>query len=99
MEGFIFILIMLLLGCLALIPSLVIWLCAYLWAPDAYKLPPYKMTIACFILALITAFVMNIELEGGAGSGLVAVLVLSVLWSALLAPMGILARYLMRLRG
>ena len=94
MESFLFILIMLLLFCLALSPSLLIWLCAYLWLPDAYKLPPYRMTVACFMLALITAFLMNVELEGGAGSGVVVILGFSVLWSAILVPIGALAKYL-----
>ncbi|WP_160153116.1 hypothetical protein [Microbulbifer sp. ALW1] len=94
MEIFLYVLIVLLLLCVALSPSLVIWLCAYLWLPDAYKLPPYRMTVACFILALVTAFLMNVELEGGAGSGVVVILALSVIWSAILVPIGALAKYL-----
>jgi len=96
MEIFLFVLIMLLLLCVALSPSLVIWLCAYLWLPEAYKLPPYRMTIACFILALISAFLMNVELEGGAGSLVVIILALSFLWSVILVPIGALAKYLKR---
>lgn len=70
---------------IALLPCFIVWVTAFKFLPQQYKTTSLKMTGICFLLSLATSFVLNIELEGGALSGVAAVLVLSFLWAFLLA--------------
>lgn len=78
--------LLLLAFCLAIAPCMLVWLGSYLWLPKKYKLPPYKMTSLCVLLAIATSIALNVELEGGVGSAPIAILALSFLWALILLP-------------
>lgn len=94
MEIFIVIALVLLAFCVAAAPCMLVWFCSYLWLPERYKLPPYKMTALCVLLAFATGFALNLELEGGIGSGLIAILVFSFFWALILLLAISLYRYI-----
>lgn len=94
MEIVILILAGILILILSSLPCLIIWLCAYLWMPDGYKSPPYKMTLISLLLSFLTGAALNLELEGGAASGIVAMLAFSVMWAMLLIPCISFVKYL-----
>ena len=81
---------------LAASPSWLMWLLAARYLPERYVMPPNRMTILCFLLSLLTAFLFNVELEGGILSVPFFVLILSVLWSVLLIPACAFARHFLR---
>ena len=70
---------------IALLPCFFIWVFAFRFLPQKYKTASLKMTIVCFFMSLGTVIALNLELEGGALSGVVAVLVFSLLWALVLA--------------
>jgi hypothetical protein len=84
MEILIVVALVILLLCLAVAPCMLIWLCSNLWLPERYKLPPYKMTALCVLLAVTTSIALNLELEGRIGSAPIALLVLSFFWALIL---------------
>lgn len=94
MEVVLFIIVGLLLTVLFASPSWLMWLLAARFFPSNYSMPPNKMTIACVLLSFLTGASLNLELEGGIVSGLVAILVFSILWSILLIPLCVLLKYL-----
>tara|TARA_B100000446_G_C10487750_1_gene318401 strand:+ start:67 stop:963 length:897 start_codon:yes stop_codon:yes gene_type:complete len=71
---------------LSLAPTVLIWSLTALISKKRYSLPYFKMTGICFFLSVITGAIMNLELEGGAGSAFFFIAVLSVLWSLALLP-------------
>lgn len=76
--------VIILLTVIALLPCFTVWVAAFRFIPQRYRASSLKMTGICFLLSLATGFVLNIELEGGAFSGVVAVLVLSFSWALFL---------------
>ena len=93
MEVAIFIALLILLLVVAASPAWLMWLLAARWLPLKYVMPPNRMAFASVLLSLITAVLLNLELEGGALSAPIFVVVLSVLWSALLIPTCVLAKH------
>tara|TARA_R110000764_G_scaffold142277_4_gene230301 strand:+ start:672 stop:950 length:279 start_codon:yes stop_codon:yes gene_type:complete len=76
-------------------PGLLIWSVAEKWLPDRYYLPPVRMTALCILLSLLTAFAINLELEGGGISMIMAILFLTAIWSIFLLPFAVLLKYLL----
>ncbi len=68
-----------------LIPCFIVWVIAFRFFPQQYRTTSLKMTGVCFFLSLAAGFVLDIELEGGALSGVVAVSAFSFLWAMFLA--------------
>ncbi len=87
MEIIIFIGAVALLACLSAGPCLLVWSLSAKWLPEKYYFPPIKMTFLCVVLSVITAYVINFELEGGGISILMAILFLSTIWAAILLPL------------
>jgi len=85
MESNLFLLIILVLAVIALLPCFLFWLIALKLLPQRYKLKPILYTLICCMLTLTTGFALNLELEGGALSGVIAIFVFSLLWAFLLA--------------
>ena len=83
----------LLLVCLAMSPSLLIWSAFSLWLPKWYVLPPIRMTLLCLLLSFISAAILNVELESGLMSVGPLIFVMSLGWSLLLVPITIAAKY------
>jgi hypothetical protein len=94
MERNLFLLIILILSIIALLPSFLFWLFVLKLIPQKYKLRPIAFTLICFILALATGFILNLELEGGALSGVVAIFAFSLLWALLLALGNFIAQFI-----
>lgn len=69
---------------IALLPCFIVLVAAFKFLPQHYRLGSLKTTGICFLLSLATGFALNIALESGTLSGVVAVLVLSFLWAAVL---------------
>jgi len=95
MNSIIFILTVVVIVGFLLCPSFIIWWFAYLWMPANYKLPPYKMTLLCLLLSFLTGMALNFELESGAASGGVAILVLSLCWTLIMIPAVTVIRYIL----
>lgn len=95
MNIVIMIIVATLLLCLSLAPTLLIWSFTSLLSKNSYSLPQFKMTGICFFLSLVTGAVMNLELEGGAGSVFFFIAVVSSLWSLALLPL----IYIFKIRG
>ena len=93
MEIVIFAGLVALLACLSAGPCLLIWSLAAKWLPQKYYFPPVKMTFLCVVLSLITAYAINIELEGGGISILMAILFLSTIWTVVLLPILLVFRF------
>ena len=74
-------------------PSLLLWLLAWSLSPHAYALPPLQMTGLCVVLAFLTSTVLNLELEMGMFSVAPIMLVLTLFWTLVLLPAGVLAKY------
>ena len=70
---------------IALIPCFIVWVIAFKFFPQQYRTTSLKMTGVCFLLSLAAGFVLDVELEGGALSGVVAVSAFSFLWAMFLA--------------
>ena len=83
-------LVLLLIGSLL---SLLVWWLAWKLLPKTYSLPPFRMTLLCIALSFLTGMVLNPELEGGAFSIMLFMLVLTLLWSFILLPASILVKY------
>ena len=79
-----FFVIITLLTLIALLPCFIFWVAAFKFLPQQYKTTSLKITGVCFLLSLATGFALNIELEDGALSGVVAVLFFSLLWACFL---------------
>lgn len=86
MEIIIFVGIVALLACLSAGPCLLVWSLSAKWLPKKHYFPPIKMTFLCVVLSLVTAYAINLELEGGGISILMAIPFLSTIWSAVLLP-------------
>lgn len=98
MEVAVFIILVILLLVIASSPAWLMWLLAAKWLPAKFVMPPNKMAFMSVLLSLVTAVLLNLELEGGALSAPIFVLAFSVLWSAFLIPICILAKYLIGTR-
>jgi hypothetical protein len=83
----------LLLVCLAISPSLLIWSASSLWLPKWYALPPIRMTLLCLLLSFISAAILNLELESGVMSVGPLIFALSLAWSLILIPIIIVVKY------
>lgn len=83
----------LLLVCLAISPSLLVWAVFSHWLPKWYALSPVRMTILCVALSFVTAIVLNFELEMGFLSIGPQMFVLCLGWSLLLVPITICVKY------
>ena len=83
-----------LLACLSVGPCLLVWSLSAKWLPEKYYLPPIKMTSVCVVLSLVTACVINFELEGGGISIFMAILFLSTIWSAILLPIFLVVKFI-----
>ena len=93
MEILLVLLFMVVLMAVGSIPCLLFWWLASKLLPKAYALPPYRMVVLCVALSILTAMVLSLELEGGGLSIAPLMLVLTLLWSLLLLPIGIFAKY------
>lgn len=69
------------------------WLLAARFLPANYSMPPNKMEAGCVLLLLITAVLLNVELEGGALSAPVVIVIFSIIWSLVLIPLCFLVKY------
>jgi hypothetical protein len=83
----------LLLVCLAISPSLLLWSAFSRWLPVWYSLPPVRMTMFCIVLSIITSVVLNLELETGLLSMGPQMFVLCLGWSLVLIPITIVFKY------
>ena len=92
MELIFLLMIMLVLTLVALAPCFLFWFFVLKALPQKYKLKPILFTLMCFILALATAFAINLKLEGGALSGVIAVFAFSLVWAFLLAIANLAAK-------
>lgn len=99
MEVAIFIIVVVLLLAIAVSPAWLMWLLAAKGLPSKFAMPPNRMAFACVLLSLATAALLNLELEGGALSAPIFVLAFSVLWSAFLIPLCVVAKYLLGARN
>jgi hypothetical protein len=79
-----FLVIVFILAVIALLPCFFIWVIAFGFLPQQYKTTSLNMTAICFLLSLATGFVLNVELENGALSGVAAILEFSLLWALFL---------------
>jgi hypothetical protein len=95
MNIVIIIIVAILLLCLSLAPALLIWSLTALLSKKSYSLPYLKMTGLCFLLSLVTAVIINLELEAGVISVLLFITVFSFLWSLILLPFV----YIFKIRG
>ena len=77
---------------LSSMPSLLFWALSTKFLPPQYKAPPKRMTLMSVVFSLLTAFGLNLELEGGFLSVPATVVVLSMLWSILLLMLWLLFR-------
>jgi hypothetical protein len=93
MEIMLILLFMVVLMAVGSIPCLLFWWLAWKLSPKTYALPPYRMVVLCVTLSILTAMVLNLELEVGMLSIAPLMLVLTLLWSLLLLPVGIFAKY------
>ncbi|MDD5391689.1 MAG: hypothetical protein PHE17_01585 [Thiothrix sp.] len=93
MEILLVLLFMVVLIAVGSIPCLLFWWLAWKLLPKAYALPPYRMVVLCVTLSILTAMVLNLELEVGVLSIAPLTLVFTLLWSLLLLPIGIFAKY------
>ena len=83
----------LLLVCLAVSPSLLVWAASSHWLPKWYALPPVRMTMLCVALSFVTAISLNFELEMGLLSIGPQMFALCLGWSLLLIPITIVVKY------
>ncbi|ODS23297.1 hypothetical protein AB835_09760 [Candidatus Endobugula sertula] len=83
----------LLLVCLVISPSLLVWSASVRWLPVWYSLPPVRMTMFCVVLSVITAVVLNLELEAGLLSIGPQIFILCLGWSLVLIPITIVFKY------
>ena len=95
MESAIFIGAAILLACLSAGPSLLVWALSAKWLPEQYYFPPVKMTFLCVLLSVATAYIINLEFEGGGISAFMAILFLSTIWSIVLLPVLLVIKYLL----
>ncbi|WP_445769459.1 hypothetical protein [Rheinheimera sp.] len=93
MEIAIYIVLVVFLLIVAASPAWLMWLLAAKWLPSKFVMPPNRMAFASIVLSLVTATLLNLELESGALSAPIFVLVFSVLWSAFLIPACALTKY------
>lgn len=75
---------------LAYAPSFVIWWLAWKYLPHRYTFTPSRMTGVCMILAFLTAAILNLELKGGIITFIDSMLELTLVWTFMLLPMGVL---------
>lgn len=93
MEIAIYIVLVVFILIVAASPAWLMWLLAAKWLPSKFVMPPNRMAFASIVLSLVTATLLNLELESGALSAPIFVLVFSVLWSAFLIPACALTKY------
>ncbi|WP_148275633.1 hypothetical protein [Rheinheimera nanhaiensis] len=93
MEIAIYIVLVIFLLVVAASLAWLMWLLAAKWLPSKCVMPPNRMAFASVVLSLVTATLFNLELESGALSAPIFVLVFSVLWSAFLIPTSALTKY------
>ena len=74
-------------------PAWLMWLLAAKWLPSKCVMPPNRMAFLSVVLSLVTAFLLNLELDSGALSAPIFVLVFSVSWSVFLIPACALTKY------
>ena len=98
MEIALFAVLIIFLLLVAVSPAWLMWLFAAKWLPAKYAMAPNWMTFTCLLLSVITAVLLNIELDGGILSAPVFVLVFSILWSALLIPLCALTKYILGIK-
>jgi len=93
LEIAIYIVLVISLLAVAASPAWLMWLLAAKWLPAKYAMPPNRMALASVLLSLVSAMLLNLELEGGALSAPIFVLVFSILWSVFLIPICVLTKY------
>lgn len=84
MDALILISIYIVLIAISSMPCLIVNLIGALFLPARYNIKPKILTLVSVVLALVSAFVLNIELEGGMVSVPAIVIGFSVIWSLLL---------------
>lgn len=83
---------------IAVLPIWLIWQLVAKWLPGKLiTTRPNTMALVSVSLSLVTAYLLKLELEGGALSAPILLLTLSVLWSTLLILVCALAQYLLRI--
>jgi hypothetical protein len=71
-------------------PSLLVWALYKKFRTTNFSLNPYLKTLTCFLLALASMFILNVELEAGLLSGVILASVLSLIYSITLAILTLL---------
>ncbi|WP_412970777.1 hypothetical protein [Glaciecola sp. MF2-115] len=82
----VFVAVMILLGIICLAPAWVILSMPNVWFKSAVKMPAKSLTIFIFIISISFAWYINLELEMGAMSALVYLVVSTIVLSLLLLP-------------
>ena len=86
MESLVFIFAIMLGGALSLAPTCLVLSATALFIRNYYSLPYFKITVICLLLAMLTTAIISPELEGGIGSAMFLISLISFSWSVIFIP-------------